>query len=154
MRPSASFSSLAWRPLSSVNTFRSTLPGRYGHGDGLVTKNLGKRKGALNPGCLAQLVTKSFMRLTNAEGKSWEPSISLEGVNCPPEGQALAVTTERNQSRDARSTLNPAASSRVTTSSIDCGSRASHSTSINVSLAGRLEKMRLWLISSTLTPAS
>src|SRR5206468_13031290 len=49
IRPSASLNSLAWRPLSSVNTFRSTLPARYGHGLGLVTKNLGKRNGALNP---------------------------------------------------------------------------------------------------------
>jgi hypothetical protein len=30
-----------------VKTFRSTLPGRYGHGLGFVTKNFGKRKGAL-----------------------------------------------------------------------------------------------------------
>src|SRR3954447_17782912 len=50
MRPNASFSSDAWRPLSSVNTFRSTLPGRYGHGLGFVTKNFGKRKGALTQG--------------------------------------------------------------------------------------------------------
>src|SRR6476469_2393074 len=49
IRPSASLSSLACRPLSSVNTFRSTLPGRYGHGLGFVTKNFGKRNGALTP---------------------------------------------------------------------------------------------------------
>src|SRR3954452_20991821 len=47
MRPKASFNSLAWRPGSSVKTFRSTLPGKYGHGLGFVTKNFGKRKGAL-----------------------------------------------------------------------------------------------------------
>src|SRR6476661_6215231 len=47
MRPRASFNSLEWRPLSSVKTFRSTLPGKYGHGLGFVTKNFGKRKGAL-----------------------------------------------------------------------------------------------------------
>src|SRR3954453_7891693 len=47
MRPKASFNSLAWRPVSSVKTFRSTLPGKYGHGLGFVTKNFGKRKGAL-----------------------------------------------------------------------------------------------------------
>src|SRR5881275_1922741 len=50
MRPRASFSSLAWRPVSSVKTFRSTLPGKYGHGLGFVTKNFGKRKGALTRG--------------------------------------------------------------------------------------------------------
>jgi hypothetical protein len=33
-----------------VNTFRSTLPGKYGHGLGFVTKNFGKRKGALTRG--------------------------------------------------------------------------------------------------------
>jgi hypothetical protein len=33
--------------LSSVNTLRSLRPGRYGHGLGLVTKNLGKRTGAV-----------------------------------------------------------------------------------------------------------
>src|SRR3982751_2726349 len=69
MRPSASLSSLAWRPESSVNTFRSTLPGRYGHGDGLVTKNLGKRNGALTRDPLL-MVTRVFMRLVNAEEKT------------------------------------------------------------------------------------
>src|SRR6059058_4366384 len=50
MRPKASFNSLAWRPVNSVKTFRSTLPGKYGHGLGFVTKNFGKRKGALTRG--------------------------------------------------------------------------------------------------------
>src|SRR3954452_11770311 len=90
MRPKASLSSAAWRPLSSVNTFRSTLPGRYGHGLGLVTKNLGKRNGALNPGRLAQVVTGLFMRLVNAEEKSWGTPFSIEGVNCPPKGRLFA----------------------------------------------------------------
>jgi hypothetical protein len=49
IRPSASFNSLACRPESSVKTFRSTLPGRYGHGDGFVTKNLGKAKWCAHP---------------------------------------------------------------------------------------------------------
>jgi hypothetical protein len=57
-------SSLAFRPVSSVNTFRSTLPGKYGHGEGFVTKNLGKRNGAL-------MVSPLFMRLVNALEKSW-----------------------------------------------------------------------------------
>src|SRR5213075_718201 len=69
MRPRASLSSPALRPLSSVNTFRSTLPGRYGHGDGLVTKNLGKRNGALTPSGLPQMVTKVFMLVVNAQEK-------------------------------------------------------------------------------------
>src|SRR3954454_16377797 len=47
IRPRASFNSLAWRPVSSVKTFHSTLTGNYGHGLGFVTKNFGKRKGAL-----------------------------------------------------------------------------------------------------------
>jgi hypothetical protein len=38
-----------------VKTFRSTLPGRYGHGLGFVTKNLGKRNGALTPTSLKWL---------------------------------------------------------------------------------------------------
>src|SRR3546814_3071107 len=46
MRPSASFSSFALLPLSSVNTLRSVLPARYGQGAGLVTKKRGKRNGA------------------------------------------------------------------------------------------------------------
>ena len=87
MRPSASLSSLEWRPESSVKTFRSTLPGRYGHGDGFVTKNLGKRNGALNPGRLAQMVTKLFMRLVNAEGKTWEAAILINVGACPSKGQ-------------------------------------------------------------------
>ena len=70
MRPSASFNSLAWRPVSSVKTFRSTLPGRYGHGLGFVTKNFGKRKGALTRD-LTQMVTQPFMRLVNANEKAW-----------------------------------------------------------------------------------
>ena len=42
----------------------------------------------------------------------------------------------------------------ATTSSIAVASRASHSTSIIVSLAGSRLKIRLWLISMMLTPAS
>src|SRR4029078_13323880 len=68
------------------------------------------------------------------------------GLSHAETGLAGAASA-RNQSRDARSTLNPAPSSRATTSSIDCGSRASHSTSIIVSFAGSRVKMRLWLIS-------
>src|SRR5690348_10032574 len=86
MRPSASLSSLAWRPVSSVKTFRSTLPGRYGHGLGFVTKNFGKRKGALTQD-LAGMVTNLFMRLVNAEGKTWISSISMECCRCPGKGQ-------------------------------------------------------------------
>src|SRR5438270_3606717 len=93
------------------------------------------------------IVTQLFMLLVNAEEKTLDAGFSPEGGPCPGEGH-------RNQSSDARSTRKPAASSRATTSSIDCGSRASHSTSIIVSLAGRRVKMRLWLISMTLTPAS
>jgi hypothetical protein len=51
-----------------VNTFRSTLPGKYGHGDGFVTKNLGKRNGAL-------MVSLLFMRLVNAVEKTWWPPV-------------------------------------------------------------------------------
>src|SRR5690348_2943570 len=86
MRPSASLSSLECRPVSSVKTFRSTLPGRYGHGLGFVTKNFGKRNGALTRRPHA-LVTQTFMRLVNAEEKSWIESISSEGARCPGEGQ-------------------------------------------------------------------
>src|SRR5258708_40207656 len=90
MRPNASLSSAAWRPLSSVNTFRSTLPGRYGHGLGLVTKNLGKRNGALTPGCLAAMVSGLFMRLVNAEEKTWGTPFSMGAVNCPSQGLLFA----------------------------------------------------------------
>src|SRR6476469_7703460 len=79
--PSASFSSLAWRPLSSVKTFRSTLPGRYGHGFGFVTKNLGKRKGALTRTSL--IVARLFMLPVNAEEKSSDASISTDCGRCP-----------------------------------------------------------------------
>src|SRR5689334_24889032 len=90
MRPRASLSSLAWRPLSSVKTFRSTLPGRYGHGLGFVTKNFGKRNGALNPGRLAQIVTQLFMRPVNADEKSLGPSFSTEVRQCPARGQRFS----------------------------------------------------------------
>jgi hypothetical protein len=76
-----------------VNTFRSTLPGRYGHGDGFVTKNLGKRNGALNPGRLAGMVTQLFMRLVNAEEKGWCDAIVINVDACPSKGQVLAANT-------------------------------------------------------------
>jgi hypothetical protein len=37
------------------------------------------------------MVTKLFMRLVNAEEKTWDAAISTKGVNCPFEGQALAA---------------------------------------------------------------
>src|SRR4249919_4159508 len=86
MRPSASLSSVAWRPLSSVKTFRSTLPGRYGHGLGFVTKNFGKRNGALTRD-LTQVVSRLFMRLVNADEKSLDAPFSNESDLCPAERQ-------------------------------------------------------------------
>src|SRR5689334_20705921 len=103
MRPSASFNSLAWRPLSSVKTFRSTLPGRYGHGLGFVTKNLGKRKGALTRD-LSQMVTDLFMRLVNAVEKSSGPSFSTGCGHCPDVRHALCREGDRTQSSEDRST--------------------------------------------------
>src|SRR3954468_1754934 len=153
MRPSASFNSVAWRPLSSVKTFRSTLPGRYGHGLGFVTKNFGKRNGALTHN-LAQLVTDLFMRLVNAVEKSLDASISTSERDCPALRQQSVGEPTDNQSDDTRSTVKPAASSRPTTSSIDAASFASHTTSIIVSFAGSWVKIRLWRMSMTLTPAS
>src|SRR5690348_4464523 len=97
MRPSASLSSLACRPLSSVKTFRSTLPGRYGHGLGFVTKNLGNRNGALTRR-LTQMVTQLFMRLVNADEKSLDAPISTEFDHCPVERQENVVRMTRNQS--------------------------------------------------------
>ena len=44
MRESASVIAVAFDPLISVNTFRSSRPGMYGHGAGAVTKKRGKRK--------------------------------------------------------------------------------------------------------------
>jgi hypothetical protein len=58
------------------------LPGKYGHGLGFVTKNFGKRKGALTHD-LVQMVTQPFMRLVNAEGKSLDASIPGEFDQCP-----------------------------------------------------------------------
>src|SRR5690242_21303035 len=97
MRPKASLSSLAWRPESSVKTFRSTLPGRYGHGLGLVTKNLGKRNGALTRH-LTQMVTQLFMRLVNADEKSLGASNSTESDHCPAKRQESVTLVTRNQS--------------------------------------------------------
>jgi hypothetical protein len=47
MRPSASFNSVECGPDNSVNTLRSVLPAKYGHGEGLVTKKRGNLCGAL-----------------------------------------------------------------------------------------------------------
>src|SRR3954469_10496960 len=105
MRPSASFNSVAWRPLSSVKTFRSTLPGRYGHGLGFVTKNFGKRKGALTHD-LAQMVTDLFMRLVNAVEKSLGAAISTDDRSCPGVRQDLV------NARDRSGRLSPAPSVR------------------------------------------
>src|SRR5881398_488221 len=104
MRPSASFSSLAWRPLSSVNTFRSTLPGRYGHGLGFVTKNLGKRNGALT----RRPHSKGYNRLY-AAGKRRRKEFGRVNFD---RKLALSRPETAIQSSDARSTRNPAASSR------------------------------------------
>src|SRR5215213_5266906 len=81
MRPKASFSSLALRPFSSVNTFRSTLPGMYGQGDGFVTKNLGKRNGALTS-TRPPKVTELFMRPVNAEEKTLLSEKTVKVVRC------------------------------------------------------------------------
>src|SRR3569833_51309 len=99
MRPRASLSSLECRPVSSVKTFRSTLPGRYGHGLGFVTKNFGKRKGALTRD-LTQLVTQPFMRLVNAEGKASDASISTACGQCPGKRQESVGEATQNQSSD------------------------------------------------------
>src|ERR1044071_142500 len=101
MRPKDSLSSLAWRPLSSVKTFRSTLPGRYGHGLGFVTKNLGKRNGALTRPPHS-IVTQTFMLPVNAEEKTLAASISTDGGDNVPQ-------LNMPQSRRARSTRKPAA---------------------------------------------
>src|SRR6476469_9159563 len=89
IRPSASLSSLACRPLSSVNTFRSTLPGRYGHGLGFVTKNLGKRNGALTRPPHS-IVTQRFMLPVNAEEKTLAASNSTDGRQCPAKTHKLS----------------------------------------------------------------
>src|SRR6476661_8456155 len=85
MRPNASLSSLACRPLSSVNTFRSTSPGRYGHGLGFVTKNLGKRNGALTRPPHS-IVTQTFMLRVNAEEKTLAAANSTDDRQCPARG--------------------------------------------------------------------
>ena len=124
-------------------TFRSTLPGTQGLG--LVTKNLGKRNGALTRPASSK-VTNVFMRLVNAVEKSLEPQFRQKD-NCPEIGRSGSVE------RGALD-LESGGSSRATTSSIALASLASHSTSITVSLAGSRVKIRLWLISMMLTPAS
>ena len=47
-------------PLSSVNTFRSTLPGRYGHGRRVGHEELGKRNGALTRTRLSKWLRNSL----------------------------------------------------------------------------------------------
>src|SRR3954447_10791302 len=125
-------------PLDLAREIRARA--RVGH------KEFGKAEWCAHPRPRS-IVTHTFMLPVNAEEKSLDAHFSTDGAGIVPAG-------DKNQSSSARSTLNPAASSRATTSSIACGSRASHSTSIIVSLAGRLVKIRLWWISSTLTPAS
>jgi hypothetical protein len=77
-----------------VNTFRSLLPGRYGHGAGLVTKKRGKRIGAVTFGdvllaagtitcCAYQCQSGSFVK-TLFTMKSHHPSPN--GPVLPPSG--------------------------------------------------------------------
>jgi hypothetical protein len=50
-----------------VNTFRSVLPGRYGHGLGAVTKNRGKRNGAVTFGGLLRQVSGCGLESENMQ---------------------------------------------------------------------------------------
>src|SRR6188768_2587210 len=70
MRPSASLSASACGPLSSVNTFRSVFPARYGHGAGLVTKKRGKRTGAVTlQAVLVQAFQQCYVEAVPAENR-------------------------------------------------------------------------------------
>ena len=141
------------RPVSSVKTFRSTLPGRYGHGLGFVTKNFGKRKGALTRD-LSQMVTQPFMRLVNANEKSSGATYST-GLRCCPAGRqescpSVGESVQLGAFDPEAGSLRVARRHRRWSRE----SRASHSTSMTVSLAGSALKIRLWRISMTLAPAS
>src|SRR3954447_2012251 len=89
MRPRASFSSLAWRPVSSVKTFRSTLPGKYGHGLGFVTKNFGKRKGALTRGPHSNGYGSLYAAGKRRRKDFGRVYFRDEGLGCLAEGHSL-----------------------------------------------------------------
>ena len=99
----------------------------------------------------SKMVTKLFMRLVNAEEKTLLSEKRVKATDCPAEGQLRvnAILVEGGPVDVEAGVFQPR-----TSVSIACESRASHSTSMTVSLAGSRVKMRWWLTSMMLTPHS